>query len=66
MTIIESDLQKQMVLSIIEKYSLADWAGQPCDARGSALSELLKIECEATDQVKTAFNNDVIKQFYGV
>ena len=62
----DSDLQKNMVLSIIDKYSLADWAGQPCDARGSALTELLNIECEATDQVKIVFENDDIKRFYGV
>ena len=62
----DSDLQKNMVLSIIDKYTLSDWAGQPCDARGSALTELLNIECEATDQVKIVFENDDIKRFYGV
>ena len=62
----EKDLIKRKVLSIVKESSLADWAGQPCDARGEVLNKFLELDCDASRLVKETLDDKVLKDFYGV
>ena len=62
----EKDLLKKTVLDIIHKHKIAKWAGQPCDARGEVLKDLISVDCDASQEVKKALDDDKLKEFYGM
>jgi len=65
-SIVFTELQNRL-LKIIEDNQMSVWAGEPCDARGKFLKEILSLPTNVGERIRKSFDaNETLEYFYGV